>query len=639
MSETSFPVNDLLRRKLQTGLTVVSLTGSVASTLFLLLFSYRIGLSATSAAEDTMTVGLSAVFSQLILFVGILVFVVGAVLTSFIVFLMTSQRTRDFGLIKAAGCPNSLVFGYFMAELLIVTFFGCVLGVLLGFVADIAASNLSGFSVYQNPANIWFAPLVFAAFFILALAFGTKPILNAARLSPMKAISSAHYFGLTAAGKLKPFSASRLTGKIAMRSLSRRPTATLRIALLLSTVFILLTVSIAGSIIAKDTTMSWIERTTGNNGMAIAHEEMAAQYELLQSKFFGAGDNGAVFDYLSEEFALSNGTIQHLSSLPIVNKVDSRLVLNQHVYEISNFSIDPETLATYPVGDHREGDSLVIGVDPAELTGSWFLQGRFLENDNSWEAVVGDSIARKMFSQPLVQSLRFQNQTFAIVGVCFDPINNGRVIYVPIKKLHQTMGTSAANIVFVELTPSLDRAAAVQQLTERIGSINQNLTLIDLNRVVHQSLVFLDSAWSIIMLLPLFTLASAAVCLVAYVMLSINEQRQEFAILRAIGAKPRTIVNIVAFQSAVILASSLALGLSFGVIGTLIILVPEPVVTNFTILQIAAWLTIAATGMFILSLTPRIEIRSNSAAKNHYLGGRTLFENTPKPQVGRVAGL
>jgi hypothetical protein len=112
MSETYFPVNDLLRRKLQTSLAIGSLTCSVASTLFLLLFSSRLGLGLTSASERTLTVGLSAVFYQLILFIGLLIFIVGSILTSFIVFLLMTQRTRDFGLIKAAGCPNGLGWGY-----------------------------------------------------------------------------------------------------------------------------------------------------------------------------------------------------------------------------------------------------------------------------------------------------------------------------------------------------------------------------------------------------------------------------------------------------------------------------------------------------------------------------------------------
>jgi len=295
-----------------------------------------------------------------------------------------------------------------------------------------------------------------------------------------------------------------------------------------------------------------------------------------------------------------------LEALISINKVDARLILKEHVYEIANFTIDPETLITYPVGDSREGDVLVIGVEPRNLTGSWFLQGRFLKNDDSWEAVVGDSIARTMFSQPLVQSVSMQDQSFSIVGVCFDPMDNGKVIYVPIKKLQQIAGTSAPNIVFVELNPLLDRATALKQIQERISSVNQDLTVIDLDKVIGKSLVFLNSTWSTVMLLPLLTLSSATLCLIAYVMLSVDEQRQEFAILRAIGAKPKTIVNIVAVQSSIILASSLAWGLSFGVIATLIILVPQPVVTSFTILQIAAWLIIAVAGMFLLSLAPAV---------------------------------
>ncbi len=117
MSKAAFPINDLLRRKLQTSLTITTLTLSVASTLFLLLFSSRLGFGVASAT-GTLTQGLTAIFSQFILFIGVLIFAVGAVLTSFIAFLMMAQRTRDFGLIKAAGCPNSLVAGYFMTELI-----------------------------------------------------------------------------------------------------------------------------------------------------------------------------------------------------------------------------------------------------------------------------------------------------------------------------------------------------------------------------------------------------------------------------------------------------------------------------------------------------------------------------------------
>jgi ABC-type antimicrobial peptide transport system permease subunit len=602
MSKAAFPVNDLLRRKLQTSLTIVTLTLSVASTLFLLLFSRRIGFGITSVG-DTLTHGLSAVFSQFVLFVGILIFAVGAIITSFIVFLMMKQRTRDFGLIKAAGCPNGLVFGYFMTELLVVTFLGCVLGVVLGFVADFVVTNIFHFQAYQKPPDLWLAPLVFAAFFALALIFGVKPMLDAARLSPIKALSPVQYFGLGTGRKLKPLSRFGLTLKIASRSLFRRQSASVRIILLLSIVFVLLTVSISGGIIANDTTQSWIENAIGKNMIVIAHNSMDAQYKLLLSKFFGATEN-TNFNYLDERLAIPDTILQQLNSTSGVVSVDARLILKDRIQEISNFTIDPETLVTIPVGDSREGDSLIVGVDPEKVTASWSIKGRFLNTEDALEAVIGDSISQTMFSQPLSQSIRLQNQTFSIIGICVDPINNGKVTYVPLKQLQNLTGIPNANIVLVKLDPSADRLATLAQIKDEIASVNSDLTVFELDEVLQKNLSFLGSAWSTVMLLPLFTLTSAALCLIGYTMLAVDEQRQEFAILRATGTKPNAVISILAVQSIVVLLSSFAVGISLGVITTLLILVPNPVVTTVTLLEVAALLFTALAGMFLLSLYP-----------------------------------
>src|SRR5665647_614387 len=97
---------------------------------------------------------------------------------------------------KATGCPNGLVFGYFLTELLGVTFIGCLLGVVVGFVTDYAVINMPSFQVYNNAPNLWFAPLVFAVYFAFALIMGAKPLFDAARISPIKALSPVQYFGL-----------------------------------------------------------------------------------------------------------------------------------------------------------------------------------------------------------------------------------------------------------------------------------------------------------------------------------------------------------------------------------------------------------------------------------------------------------
>ncbi len=621
MSSRTFPVNDLLRRKLQTSLTITTLTLSITATLFLLLFSSRLDLG-IATASGTLTLGLTAIFSQFLLFIGVLIFAVGAVLTSFIVFLMMTQRTRDFGLIKAAGCPNSLVAGYFLTELLITTSAGCILGIVFGFLADFAVANWV-FQGYVLP-NFGFAPAVFAAFFALSLVFGIKPLLNAAKMSPVAALSPVNYYGLASSKRFKPTSRSALTWRVASRSLARRQSATIRIAILLSIVFMLLTVSIAGGIIASDTTVSWVELPVKSDIVAIAYSSMGNQYQTLLSKFSGAKETDD-FDYSDPNLAIPEAVIGQLNALSGISLVDSRLVLHGHVREISNFTIDPETLTTLPVGDRRQGESLIIGVDPQKLTGDWSMQGRFLLSGDELEAVIGDSIAHLMYSpnpvkriflsDPLVQSIEFQNRSFRIVGICIDPLNNGEVTYVDIAKLGNITCNHKPNLLLIKLNDQVDRVPIIAEIKSIIQAADQSLDVFELKETVEANKNFLSSTWSTIMLLPLFTLASAALCLVGYIILSLDEQRQEFAILRAVGAKPKIVIEVLSIQSLIVLASSFAVGTSFGIMTTLIILMANPLVTSFTVLVIAAWLTLALAGMFLLSLYPALRFAKASILK------------------------
>jgi ABC-type antimicrobial peptide transport system permease subunit len=621
MGSTGFPINDLLRRRLQTGLTITTLTLSVASTLFLLLFSSRLGV-VIPAETGKLTLGLNLIFGQFILFIGVLIFVIGAVLTSFIVFLMMTQRTRDFGLIKAAGCPNSLVAGYFMTELLTVIFVGSVLGIIFGFLADFAVSNLL-FAGYSLP-NFLFAPLVFVAFFVLAFFFGLQPILKASRLPPIKALSPAIYYGLTVGPKHKALSRSGLSWRIATRSLIRRQSASLRIIILLSIVFLLLTISVAGGLIASGTTTSWVQRTLNSDTIGIAHISMANQYKLLSTKFSGAKETG-VFNYSNPDLAIPAIIVERLNSMLNVGLVDSRLIVKGQVREVSNFTIDPDTLETFPVGDSRQGEAIIVGVYPNTLVGEWSVKGRFLNGNNDLEAVVGDSISQTMYSphpnsrvvlgDPLRESISFQNTSFGIVGVCIDPINNGFVAYVKLDQLKNATGLFNPNLLLVKLNDLTERDTVIAEIKSMVQALDPDLNVFDLKASMAQNADFLSSTWQTIMFLPLFTLAAAALCLVGYVMLVLDEQHQEFAILRMIGARSSLIVVISSIQSAIVLISSFATGLSLGVIVTLLILIRNPVVTNVTILEIAALLAVAIIAMFLLSLIPAFRIARTSILK------------------------
>lgn len=609
MSETSFPMNDLLRRKLQTSLIVISLTLCVASTLFLLLFSEKIGFGISLMAEGKLTAGFSTIFSRFIIFTGLLIFVVGAVIMSFLVFVMMSQRVRDIGLMRAAGCPNDLIFGYFMTELLVVTLVGCFLGVILGIFADFASTSLVssfGFQISQKPINFWLVLLVFGLFFALALIFGAKPILDTTKVKPAKALSPSYHFGVNKEPGFRVTSKSGLTMKIALRSLFRHKSATIRIIICLSAVFLLATVGIAGGIIADQTTKSWIEKAVGRDIVLIAHQDMCNQYKLLLSKFYETKATPLV-NYTDERFLISQEILDRLSSISNISGIDPRLVLEMHVREIEGYEIVSGTADTYiTVGDSREGNSLVIGVEPEKVLSESFLDGEFLKENRSREAVIGDSLAHGMFSVPLSQKISLHGKDFDIVGVCLDPINNGNVTYVPIKDLQNITGVSKPNIVMVKINPSADRTEVLNYIRTEVKKLNSEFEAFDLNEVLDKNLSFLGYIWSTIMFLPLISLFAASLCLIAYVMLTITEQRQEFGVLRALGANPKTIVKIVSGQSLVVLLSSCAAGIAFGIIITLLILIPEPLITSFTVAEISGWLLTALAATFIFSLYPAI---------------------------------
>jgi ABC-type antimicrobial peptide transport system permease subunit len=445
-------------------------------------------------------------------------------------------------------------------------------------------------------------------------------------MPPVEALSPVMYYGLSVGNKHKPVSSSGLIWRVALRSLFRRQSATIRIVVLLSIVFILLTVSVAGGIIASGTTKSWVQNTVDKDTIVIAHISMGNQYEMLLSKFSGVSDTGA-FNYLDSKLSVSETVVTQLNALPSVSLVDTRLVLEEHVKEVSNFAVDPDTERTFSVGGNRQGDALVIGVNPDKLAGSWFVQGRFLGANDDLEAVIGDSIAHLMYSpdpdptkqlllsNPLVEDIEFKNNTFPIVGVCLDPLNNGLVTYVPIERLNNIVGISSPNLLLVKLNNSTDRSAATAQIKTLIQAVDSDLHVFLLDDIFTKNSNFLGSTWNTIMLLPLFTLASAALCLVGYMMLAVDEQHQEFAVLRAVGAKPKTIIFILAIQSINVLLSSLGVGISLGTIITLLILMKQPLITSITILEISGWFLAALVGMFLFSLYPAFRLAKASILK------------------------
>jgi len=220
-----------------------------------------------------------------------------------------------------------------------------------------------------------------------------------------------------------------------------------------------------------------------------------------------------------------------------------------------------------------------------------------------------------MFADPQKQAIRVFEKNFEIPGVCLDPLNNGKVVYMPLNALSAELGQPGYNLLFLKIDPS-ERLEVLAEIEDEISG--KNLGLIELNEVLVKHVSFLNHIWSFVMFLPLFSLATATLCLLSYLMLSIAGQQREFGIMRALGAKPRNIMKIVFTQALLITLVSGAIGISVGLFVTFVFLIPEPVVSQYTLVSVAGWLLLALSLLCLSSLYPAMKAVKKSVVSAIY---------------------
>jgi putative ABC transport system permease protein len=111
--------------------------------------------------------------------------IVGGVVLMNIMLISVAERTNEIGLRRALGATRRDIFVQFLAESLIVSFLGMVLGSVLGWGLNIILASTAGV-----PAAISWEPFILAVGFALLVGtfFGVQPARRAARLKPVEAL-------------------------------------------------------------------------------------------------------------------------------------------------------------------------------------------------------------------------------------------------------------------------------------------------------------------------------------------------------------------------------------------------------------------------------------------------------------------
>ena len=116
--------------------------------------------------------------------------VVGGVGIMNVMYVAVVERTFEIGLRKALGARSKNVLRQFLFEAVIITVMGGIVGVILGFLANLLLSyvfNLLGFELkLPLTLNSILLGVCFSA--ATGIIFGYYPALKASRLSPMEAM-------------------------------------------------------------------------------------------------------------------------------------------------------------------------------------------------------------------------------------------------------------------------------------------------------------------------------------------------------------------------------------------------------------------------------------------------------------------
>ncbi len=153
---------------------LASLLGGSASQPFQVLNQSQL-LSASTSTSHTFTVLLGAVAAISLL--------VGGIGITNIMLVTVTERTREIGIRKAVGAPKGAILGQFLAEAVLLSAFGGVLGVLAGFIGSMF--SIVGVKPVIVPLSILLAVGVSV---LIGLFFGSYPANRAASLRPIEAL-------------------------------------------------------------------------------------------------------------------------------------------------------------------------------------------------------------------------------------------------------------------------------------------------------------------------------------------------------------------------------------------------------------------------------------------------------------------
>jgi hypothetical protein len=522
--------------------------------------------SITLEIGSRSTLGISwLVIGHLQLSLGF-VLIVGLLSSSHLVSSMINQRTRDIGVIKAAGCITPRLFAYSLTEALLVFLASSLVG---GLAALLLLFSWTGTFQMDQTSSLTLVGVPLASFILSYTVARLQVGRLVDRTDAPSAISSyLSTLNLKALGKplrIKRFgSAFNLAARTVLRSKHFTKTF-LRICICI----FLTTTVLTGALVSWDTSKNYVERAMPAHVLSIGTPSMVDAYRQLGLSF----SNSATppnSNYLAQGNMINGSIVDALRGTPGVEKVDTRLVN----LTVAEGFVKPEIVEGQFVLPSYQGSAqiLVVGIDPNQTIGDWHTSDGFLNaNDPHNTMIVGDSLVGGIVQQPLNGSqIGAFGTRFDVKGALVDPLNRGRVAYAPVKLLHDLLGMDGYNLLLVKTDNNPATLQRIRGLASGFG-----LAVGFQDEILSANTAFLDNIWSHIMVLPFLTLILTCAILLSYLSTSFSLRFNDYTVLKVLGARARYNLKLLLWEGWGVLAFCMLLTLPLALIFSVLLIVPD----------------------------------------------------------------
>ncbi|MFX1452214.1 MAG: FtsX-like permease family protein [Promethearchaeota archaeon] len=482
---------------------------------------------------------------------------------------MIISRQKEIGVIKAIGGIPETIKSVLLWEIIIIAIVGVSLGIICGILGYEIFYFFMKFRYFiTNDVPIWGILAQFILYLFLSWLFGGLQVIFTYGKSVAKLLSDEieHEQRLTKPKKVKSgrFKLG-IAYNFAVKNIKRQRKKSDRLFLNILMGTILISVTLMGSILFEQTVIDNQKAAYGENIVIVGHKDIVFQYTsrmVLYQMHLRSSLN-----YTKSKYLLNSTIVSNFSSIPYI-LVDPRLVMEYVVQEV------PHIVGYDQIGQTRIVSSFIIGAHPEKFIPNTNLIKKdpfrlVLAFSGPYFIISGDWLESNLFDDSNVEHLIIHGPEggppnfipiYKVLGICSDPINGGNVLYMNIDHLQEISNVSDHNLLLIKYF----HPGSIIKIAKKLQELDNEYIMLGTDWFLNNNLSYTHIFWIPFLIFPFILFGIVFFNLISHLKSSVERQRRDFGILKALGARSSLIKRTIFFQSIIEILLSSALGVFIG---------------------------------------------------------------------------